>query len=363
MPGSGERPRYAAPPILFPSLVLLMRLLLICLAALALLPPRGAVGESAHRSLPCQVASPIGTGQTEWKQIQLDGAHCAFETPYRLYYRPGSEPDRLLIYFQGGGACWDWVSCSGMFDTSVGRHELSDYRGIFDFTNPDNPFAEYTVVFVPYCTGDVHVGDTVQVYGEDAGGRPVHHQGARNVEQVLVWTKAQIQRPRHVVIAGASAGSYGAIFHTPQIARLYPSADIVTIGDSGVPLLNNSGEVLGAWGAHHSSLKEANVEAATARSVRAVVQVTSDQDAIQSAFYLISGSRAWRESSYELLNGLEGELSNFFSFIVAGTDHGLMRTDAFYEYESSGVRLSKWVRKLIAGERVESVRCETCVFK
>ena len=336
---------------------------LICLAVLVLSPTEGVVSGHAHSSPPCQGPSSIDAGQNEWEQIQLDGAQCAFETPYRLYYRPGPDPDRLLIYFQGGGACWDWVSCSGMFDTSVGRDELSDYRGIFDFSNPDNPFADYTVVFVPYCTGDVHVGDTVQVYGEDTSGRPVHHQGARNVKRVLQWTKAQVQRSERVVIAGASAGSYGAIFHTPRIARLYPFADIVTIGDSGVPLLKNSTEILKAWGAQRSSLKEANVAAATARPVRAVVHITSDKDAIQSAFYLISGSPAWRESTYELLTGLEEELPNFFSFVAAGTDHGLMRTDTFYEYEVRDVKLAEWVRQLIADKQVESLRCEACALR
>jgi hypothetical protein len=250
-----------------------------------------------------------------------------------------------------------------MFDTSVGRDELSGFGGIFDFSHPENPFAEYTVVFVPYCTGDVHVGDTVQVYGEDLGGRPIQHRGARNVERVLQWTKSLVQRPEQVVVAGASAGSYGAIFHTPRIGRLYPSADLVTIGDSGVPLLKNSGEVLEAWGAQRSSLREANVEAATARPVRAVVHITSDRDAVQSAFYLISGSPAWRESSYELLNSLEDDLPNVFSFIVAGTDHGLMRRDAFYGYESSGVGLAEWVRQLTDGKQVESVRCGACALR
>lgn len=86
---------YAAHSLLPAFLGSPVRHLLLCLAALALSPPQGAVGESAHRSLPCQAASPLGTGQTEWKQIQLDGGQCAFETPYRLYYRRGSEPDRL----------------------------------------------------------------------------------------------------------------------------------------------------------------------------------------------------------------------------------------------------------------------------
>ena len=38
-----------------------------------------------------------------------------------------------------------------MFDSTVQPDELSEYRGIFDFDNPENPFRNFGVVFVPYC--------------------------------------------------------------------------------------------------------------------------------------------------------------------------------------------------------------------
>ena len=30
--------------------------------------------------------------------------------------------------------------------------------GIFNLEHPDNPFAAYDMVVIPYCTGDVHLG-------------------------------------------------------------------------------------------------------------------------------------------------------------------------------------------------------------
>lgn len=141
------------------------------------------------------------------------------------------------------------MSCSGLFDTRVDRDEISEFRGIFDSSNPANPFQHYAVLFIPYCTGDVHVGAAESTYGKDVGARPVSHSGARNVRQALRWVKARVDDPRRVVVAGASAGSYGAIFHAPRIAELYPTADLVTIGDSGVPLLKGYEEILERWGA------------------------------------------------------------------------------------------------------------------
>ena len=71
-------------------------------------------------------------------------------------------PERLVIYFQGGGACWNWVSCSGMFDTRVDAHELAEYRGIFDRSNPGNPFKDFSVLVVGpapvTCTSETHPG-------------------------------------------------------------------------------------------------------------------------------------------------------------------------------------------------------------
>ncbi len=316
----------------------------------------------------------VPAASTGWEQIEAgDDTGCAFGTPYSFFYRPGADASKLLIYFQGGGACWSWVSCSGMFDTRVEREELAEFRGIFDFSNPANPFRDYATLFIPYCTGDIHVGAADVSYAENVGSRPVAHYGARNADAALRWARRRLAEPRRVVVAGASAGSYGALFHASRIAELYPAADLVTIGDCGVPLLHDYPAILERWGAGSMlrpawsadagaplALERAYRHAAATPRMQGVVQITSDRDAVQSAFYLISGSPAWRALSYTLLDGLERDVPTIHSFVVDGSDHGLMRTNAFYDYEASGVPLAEWIGRLIAGEPVESVRCSSC---
>jgi hypothetical protein len=320
-----------------------------------------------------QVGHPSGS----WREIRPDGkTGCALDAPYSFFFHPGSDPSRLLIYFEGGGACWDWVSCSGMFDSTVQPDEISEYRGIFDFDNPDNPFRDVAVVFVPYCTGDVHVGDTARRYGDDPGVRPIRHWGYRNVSAALAWVEEQGFQPNQVIVAGASAGSYGALFYAPRIARLYPSASLVLIGDSGVPLLNGYPGIMYGWGAapvlrrlwnneavleaQDLTLQRAHAVIADARPDAVLAQITSDRDAVQSAFYLISGSPKWRAATYELLDSLTAMLPSFRSFVVDGSDHGLLRTDAFYSYEADGVRLRDWVQDLVDERPVVSHRCREC---
>jgi len=315
--------------------------------------------------------------QTGWEWTEeLPGGDtgCAFDTPYRFFHTALAEAEQLLIYFQGGGACWEFVSCAGMFDTTVDAAELSEYRGVFDPNNEANPFRDFAVLFIPYCTGDVHVGDTGARYGDGSSPAAVQHRGFRNAKAALDFASRISRSPRSIVVAGASAGSYGAVFHAPDVARRFPDATISVLGDSGVPLLNNYPDVLVGWGAdsvlgrlrggsrvagEQLSLVEAHV-AAHANGQVGVAQITTDLDAIQGAFYLISGSHEGRERTYALLDSIADKVGPFRSYVAAGSDHGLLRTDQFYEYSNDGVRLSDWVRDFIAGRAVSNVRCPGC---
>ena len=68
---------------------------------------------------------------------------CILGSPYAFQVIPGAS-DKVLFYFQGGGACWDKVStAAGMCTTDVGPNSPS---GVFDRNNAENPFKDYTIV-------------------------------------------------------------------------------------------------------------------------------------------------------------------------------------------------------------------------
>lgn len=326
---------------------------------------------------PAQQPDQVSAAVEEWQVVAPGGTTtCAFETPFRFFFHEGPDPTLLLVYFQGGGACWNWVSCSGMFDTSVSDTELKEVRGIFDFNRQNNPFKDASVLFIPYCTGDVHIGDASVRHGDESwDAAPVEHRGWRNVSSVVEWARHEVQAPQRLIVSGASAGSYGAVFHAPRFARLFPGAALSVIGDSGVPLLADYGNVLDTWGATKvvraewgSTLEgtdSVTLIAAHERIARlhpdaAIAQITSGDDAIQRAFYLISGSGEAKRATFELLETLEERLPQFRTFVVRGSDHGLMRTDEFYNYEVNGVDLVEWISDLIHGQRVASHYCDGC---
>lgn len=319
-----------------------------------------------------------GTSSVDWVQISPGGdTNCAFETPFSFFFREVPSSTRLLVYFEGGGACWEGVSCSGMFDTNVSDDELDGFAGIFDFANPANPFVEHSVVFVPYCTGDVHIGDTIQFYGDPASSRPVAHRGFRNVSAVLGWLEQNLSRPfEYVTISGTSAGSYGAVYYAPRIADLFPSATVSVIGDSGVPLLHEYPEILRRWGSADVvrkirpqsagseepdlSLEGAHRYFGDRHPGALIAQATSDRDGVQSGFYLISGSPRAREVTYALLDSVAASVPRFRSFVVEGGDHGLFVSDRFYSYTADGDTLADWIGRAALGQEIGTRRCGVC---
>ena len=74
-------------------------------------------------------------------------------------------------------------------------------------------FREYSTVVVPYCTQDVHMGDSIQTYGDDDDSgetTTVRHAGAHNLLSVLRWIYANFHNPTHIFITGCSAGGTAA---------------------------------------------------------------------------------------------------------------------------------------------------------
>ncbi|EPG75077.1 pectinacetylesterase domain protein [Leptospira fainei serovar Hurstbridge str. BUT 6] len=134
---------------------------------------------------------------------------------------------KLLINFMGGGACWDGSNCFGN-NTTTYFNQLNAvpdlfvkfaFRGIMNETAPANPFKNYDVVFIPYCTGDLHIGHANTVYVNPLTGTNVtiSHYGYDNVLSVLKYIQQNYTNVQTVFVTGQSAGGYGAILNYPVV--------------------------------------------------------------------------------------------------------------------------------------------------
>ncbi len=187
---------------------------------------------------------PFDTKKNEWAFVNVDGAECNDGTPTGVgVYRTDSP--NLVVYFQGGGACWDYGSCYILHTATHGPYGQAQFakdRGFVDESvlsaeAAKSPFATWNKVFIPYCTGDVHSGDNVATYKSDSGTSETwKHVGRRNVQRIMPRISATFTGVTSLAVSGSSAGGYGSFFNYPLVRDAYPSARSILVDDAGPPL-------------------------------------------------------------------------------------------------------------------------------
>lgn len=335
-----------------------------------LLLAAGALTVSAQTPLPA--AGDLHPG---WNRLEPEGAVCANGEPYAFFVRP-ADPGKLLIYFQGGGACWDRTTCGlyGPYDRTVGEAgEELGASGIADFEDPRNPVADYTTVVVAYCSADVHTGSRTVTFDGDTP-LTIRFHGYDNATAVLDWTQGNYPDAERVFVAGTSAGSYGALFNAPRIFDAWPNAARWVLGDAGVGVTPAGWDGLDQWGlADHlpDGLEPAGPGAGVMSSIAAyiantypdaqVAQFTNVADRTQAAFYTLMGgeARGWTASMRAELAALDG-MDNARVFVAPGAEHGILPRPELYTLRADGVSFSEWLTNWLAGKPVESVPCESC---
>jgi hypothetical protein len=175
--------------------------------------------------------SPTGTVQYQKRGLT---PMCSKKTPYYFFVKRGST-NKLLMYYQGGGACWSNLTCSiPTCDPDVnplgGDNPQNQQAGFGDISNPDNPFKDWNIVFTSYCTCDIHFGDQEMFYG---GGVNIEHFGYQNARVVEKWAREHFVNPEEVFVTGSSAGAYGALFNAPLLEAVWPASKFSVLGDAG----------------------------------------------------------------------------------------------------------------------------------
>jgi hypothetical protein len=99
-----------------------------------------------------------------------------------------------------------------------------------------HPFADYNLVFVPYCTGDVHSGDHVATYTSGSNQKVIHHKGRANLQVFMRRLGATFADSEKVVVAGSSAGGFGVAINYDVVRAYFPRAQGYMLDDSG-PIL------------------------------------------------------------------------------------------------------------------------------
>lgn len=322
---------------------------------------------------------------TDWQKISpAANTTCSDGSPYSFFVRQG-DPNKLLVYFQGGGACWFRQNCdpqmSPSYSIQVGNIDRANF-GIFNLDNPDNPFKDHTTVFAPYCTADVHMGASNTVYPPVEEGQAdlvIRHQGRANVEAVLQWTYEHVPSPQSIFVTGSSAGAIPSPLYTALIADHYVNARIAQLGDGagGYRRTNNDSRPDEQWGTFDFITQEqgfANlrpetmtyeslyIAAAQAHPDITFAEYDAAEDAVQKRFLSMSGQKdvALQQAIEANHADIRREVGNFSSYIAGGDSHTILGRPEFYTLASNGVAIRDWVAALANFETVENVTCAPC---
>ena len=322
---------------------------------------------------------PLNTLSKGWNRIPgRNGTGCAHDSTFAFRVRPGL-PDKVMIFLNGGGACWRAQDCDPhgkpTYTMTVdSANDVSVRTGLLDVANEANPVRDYTMVFVPYCTGDVHLG-TRQVDYDGKGEKvvSVRHGGGANLEAVLDWVYTNVRNPRTVFVTGVSAGAIPSPVVAEKVARHYPRARVVQLGDGAggyhadaVPAL------LSGWGAtdyladdpafrslDSASFTFEKLYTASARVAPRVhyAQVNTTEDATQLYFLTLLGIKGTPLIKFLAtdLEEIQDAVPSFRSYTAPGKAHTILRSNAVYTTVVDGVPFKDWLTELVNGDPVEDV--------
>ncbi|AKF83000.1 Pectinacetylesterase [Myxococcus fulvus] len=241
------------------------RVLVACLAVAALMVPSAARSEVIVSSIVSVLVD--GGNNYNWQKVELPGTKCGNGSQFKFFIHKTNSPN-LLMLLEGGGACWDYDTCSGragllgaanpngISDDYITQFTAKYVSPLVNGADPGLPGRSKTnlvtngwnIVYVPYCTGDVHIGNNVKTYVDPTGANPPltwHHSGYTNTLAVANYAKTQFPNMQKFLMTGYSAGG------TATSAGYYFARRI--INPARGYLLNDSGPIFLAPNANFKS--------------------------------------------------------------------------------------------------------------
>jgi len=321
--------------------------------------------------------SPAPSGG--WEVHDTDGdCQCADGSEF-VYFSETLDPEKVMLYFQGGGACFNEMMCQfsgGSYFSSTSRDNTPANTGIFDRSNPANPLADYSVVFVPYCTGDVHLGDATAEYGE----LTVEHRGYANARHAADHVIENFPDASEVLVTGSSAGGVPAPLFGGILADEFPDADVAVLADASGGYPSNpgvNGFIGGLWGTEENipdwpetqgldsatwGIPDLFVHAGNHAPQVRMARYDNAWDSVQVQFSALAGVGAEGlpavlDENEDLAEDAGVDLD---VYIAPGDDHTILGSPGMYDLEVEGVGFLDWLTTFVEGGSPGDVRCVEC---
>jgi len=303
--------------------------------------------------------------------------------------------NKLLIEFMGGGACFSATTCSlpewiPLESANAMKLFLETKPGLH---NPKQETADWHAIYIPYCTGDGHVGNNTAHYVDQT----VHHMGGINAQAALSYAFEHFPDVEATLTAGQSAGAVATYMWSVYVMDHYPNADHAMLADSYVPLFGKvfslslsltrmsspthppthtgkTGVTDGLKNWKMSDFFPRDIISANytkwmsyfpgwAASFATVAFnhfpksrygiYASNADSVESSFYVVEGCGiegcSWKKAMRVVMPWLRNNSTNVYTYIGTGMSHTQTVDNAEYSMKSDGVLLSDWINDLITG--------------
>jgi len=190
----------------------------------------------------------------KWYSVSPENAVDSKGDQWTGFFKIGSE-NKLLVYLFGGGVSInEYTAARG---SSVPGLDANFYLDHYDEIDPaafvggitsdseQNPFRNWTILLLPYTTGDFHCGaGDFKYLGLDGQEHVLYHHGYSNAELFMQQLLPILGTPESLMVTGSSAGGFGTAIMADYFIGLFPKTSNVTaFVDSGFLLLDSWPEV------------------------------------------------------------------------------------------------------------------------
>jgi len=228
------------------------RIALLCLVAL-LFTPTAARAEVLVSGIVEVLVD--GGNNYNWEKVTLPGTQCGNGSQYKFFVHRTGSPN-VLFFLEGGGACWDYDTCSGragvlgaanpngIADDYMKQFTAKYVSPVVNGADPGLPLRSRTdlvtkgwnIVYLPYCTGDVHIGNSSVTYVDPTGAQPPlawKHSGYTNTLAAANHARTLFPSIQKLLVTGYSAGGTATSGAYYFIRRALNPARGYLLNDSG----------------------------------------------------------------------------------------------------------------------------------
>jgi hypothetical protein len=311
---------------------------------------------------------PIAAPAERWTWVGFPAATCGDGTPTGIGVNPSSRSTDVVVYLQGGGACWDGncvpLSQQGYVALTYGVDQFSREPllsgAAFDRANPATPWRGASFVFLPYCTADLHAGDAVRDYLWVPTSLTVHHAGRANLAAFLRRLAPTFPGARRIYLVGSSAGGYGAQLDYEQVVAAFPDAEVHLLADGAQLVPPHDPALWATWLSTWDLALPAGCTAcatdpgalvtwlSSGHPTRRFGLLASTQDGVLTAYLGYPADGSFEAATQTLLTSRYDPPSNACYFALASTRHTMLGDLSLTS--AAGVPLSTWLGRWYSGD-------------